>query len=109
LAERIEAVQAEIIPSPFHVRGREGDPERLAQDAEVLEKDLFLELLRAGGDQHALAAEDRRHQVRQRLAGSGSRLDEHDPTVAQRLGHDIGHLTLGGPAFERGQRPGERP
>ncbi len=53
-----------------------GDAERIAESWDVLEEDLLLQVLRAGGDEHALAAEDRGNEVRERLAGAGPGLRE---------------------------------
>jgi hypothetical protein len=47
-----------------------GMPSASRSAGNVLEVDLFLQVLGAGGDQHAFAAEDRRHEVGERLAGA---------------------------------------
>ena len=59
-SKRVEAVQAEVVAAPFHVGRGERHAERVPQDRQILEVDLLLEVLGAGRDEHALAAEDRR-------------------------------------------------
>ena len=83
VAERLEAVQAQVVAAPLHAGRRERDVERLAQDRDVLEVDLFLEVLGAGRDQHPLAAEDGGHEVGERLAGAGARLGQQDAAVVE--------------------------
>ena len=83
LAERLEAVQAEVVAAPLHVGGGERDAERLAQHRQVLEEDLLLQVLGAGRDEHALAAEDRRHEIGERLAGAGARFGEQHAAVGE--------------------------
>ena len=52
--QRVEAMQAQIVAASLHVGGGERDAERLAQDRQVLEEDLLLQVLGAGGDEDAL-------------------------------------------------------
>ena len=58
-----------------------GNAQRFAKKREVLEIDLFLKVLRACRDEHALAAEDGGHEIRERLARAGARFDEQHATV----------------------------
>ena len=53
-----------------------------------------------------MAAEDRRCEVRQRLARAGSRLDEQDAAPGEDPGDGRGHVALPGPGLElrNGQR-----
>ncbi len=53
-------VQAEVVAAPFHQRRFERDAERLLERGQILVEDLFLEVFRAGGHQHAMAAQNRR-------------------------------------------------
>ena len=55
---------------------RRGPPEMLLQEGNVLEEELFLQVLGAGRNHHALAGEDGGHQIRQRLAGACAGLDD---------------------------------
>ena len=70
------AVQAQIVGAALHVGRGERHAERVAQRRDVLEVDLLLEVLGAGGDQHALAAEDRGDEIGERLAGAGAGFGE---------------------------------
>ena len=81
--ELIEPVQAQVVRAPLHVGRGERDAERVAQRRNVLEEDLLLQILGAGRDQHALAAEDRRDEVGERLAGAGAGFGEQDAAVAR--------------------------
>ena len=50
VAELIEAMQAQVVRAPLHAGGGERHAERVAQRRNVLEEDLFLQVLGAGGD-----------------------------------------------------------
>ena len=82
-AERFEAVQAEVVAAALHVGRGERDAERFAEDRQILEEDLFLQVLGAGRDEHALAAEDRRHEIGERLAGPGAGLGEQHAAAGE--------------------------
>ncbi len=59
VSERIEPMKAQEISSTFHVGRGERNTERLAKNRKVLEINLLLEVLCAGGKQHALTAQNR--------------------------------------------------
>ena len=109
VTERVESMQAEIVAAPFHVGRGERDAERLAQDRQVLEEDLLLEVLRAGRDEHALAAEDRGHEVGERLAGAGAGFGEQDAAVGEDVGDGRRHLELAGARLEAGSASASGP
>jgi hypothetical protein len=108
LRQPIELVQAEVVGAPLHVGGGERDAERVAQRRDVLEVNLFLEVLGAGGDEHPFAAEDRRDEIGERLSGAGARLREEDSAVGEHLRHGRGHLDLSGTGLEVGHGAGQR-
>ena len=54
VAVGLESMQAEVVRPSLHQRRRERHVQRVPQRREVLEEDLFLEVLRACGDEHAL-------------------------------------------------------
>jgi hypothetical protein len=85
-----------------------GTPSAVRSAGNVLEVDLLLEILGAGGDQHALPAEDRRHEVGERLAGAGARFREQHAAVLERVGHGAGHRPLPRARLELIDRPCER-
>jgi hypothetical protein len=70
-ARLVEPMQAQVIGAPLHAGRAEWNTQRVAEGRNVLEEDLFLQGFRAGGHQDALPAENRRHQIRQRLARAG--------------------------------------
>ena len=108
VGQLIELVEAQIVRAPLHVGGGERDAERVAQRGNVLEVDLFLQVLGAGGDQHAFAAEDGGHEVGERLAGAGARFGEQDAAVLEDARHGRRHLDLSGARLEVGHRQRER-
>src|SRR4029453_5552365 len=84
-------MKAQIVRSSLHQGGAEWLAERLAQQRDVFEEDLFLKILGARGNEDALAAEDRRDQIGERLASPRTRFGEQrTPTfddVSARGGH----------------------
>ena len=79
------------------------------EERNVLEEELFLEILGAGGDDHALAREDRGNQVGERLAGAGARLDDQVAAFGERRLDGLGHLELPGTELERRVAAREQP
>ena len=108
-AQLIEAMQAEIVRAPFHAGRAERHAERRSQRRDVLEVDLLLKVLGAGGDQDALPAEDGRDQVGERLARAGARFREQHAAVLERVGDRARHRPLAGAGLELIDRPRERP
>ena len=102
--ERLEAMQAEVVPAALHVGGGERDAERVAQHRQILEEDLFLEVLGAGRDEDALAAQDRRHEVGEGLARAGAGLGQQHAAVGEDVGDRGGHLELAGARLEAVER-----
>ncbi len=103
LAARVDLVQADVVVPPLEQREFGGAVElggqRLADQREVVRHELPLQGERRGGhDDAALLARqgvrDCRDQVRERLSGTGARLDEQRVALAQRLGDRLGHLLL---------------
>ncbi|MEJ7603934.1 MAG: hypothetical protein WKG01_39000 [Kofleriaceae bacterium] len=67
--------------------------------------DLILQRARAGRHDHPLARLQRRHEVRERLAGAGPGLDDQRVRVVERAGDRAGHLALLGTIFVVRDRP----
>src|SRR5579859_451048 len=67
----VELPSAQIIVAAFHVADAEPAvavrEERLFEKGDVLVEKLFLQVLGAGGDDHALAGADRGHEIRESL------------------------------------------
>jgi hypothetical protein len=106
-SERIKAVEAEVVTPPLHICRREGNIERLTKDREVLEENLFLQRFRAGGNEDAMAAQNRGDEIGERLSGAGSGLDQQHAGFFEGADDRGGHVALGLTRFEDGQRPGE--
>ncbi len=70
---------------------------------------LVLQGARAGGDDDALARQQRGHQVGEGLAGAGAGLHHQPAVLLQGLRHMAGHLQLRCPRPEARQRAGQRP
>ncbi len=73
---------------------RDGEAEPRLDRRQVLLGELVLQRLGGGGDDHLPAAERRRDEVGQRLAGAGTGLDDEVCPRHQRLGHRPAHLLL---------------
>ena len=71
----------------------------LLEKRNVLEEELLLQVLGAGGDHDALAGEDRGNQVGERFAGAGAGLDDQVLAVRERGFHGLGHVQLAGAEF----------
>ena len=69
------------------------------QERKVLEIELLLKILCAGGNDHPLAGKDRRNKIGEGLAGSRSGLDDQVPPVRERLLDCLGHFELAGAEF----------
>ena len=103
-----EPVQAQVVGPALHAGGGEGHAERLAQHRHVLGEDLLLQILGAGRDQDAVAAQDGRHQVGHGLARAGAGLGEQHPALVEDGGDRGGHVALAGTRFELRKRSGQR-
>ncbi len=86
-----------------------GTPERLAQHRHVLAVDLLLQVLGAGGDEHAVPAQDGRHQVGHGLAGARAGLGQQHAAVFEDRRHGSRHAALPVARLVVRQRAGERP
>ncbi len=94
-----ESSFADVVREPFHHGDADANPERFFEQRHVLGHDLLLQCLGRGGDHHLLAAEDGGHQVRERLAGPCSRLDEQRMLARERVLDRLRHRDLAGPVL----------
>src|SRR5207249_4971094 len=78
---------AQVVRDPLERGRRERHVERRLQERDVLFEDLLLEVLGPRRYHHFQPREDRRHQVRQRLARARARLDQQRPPPPERLLH----------------------
>ena len=107
--EDLVALQAEVVAAALHARGRERHRQHAGEQRQILGEDLLLQVLGAGRDDHALAAQDRRHEVGERLAGAGAGLDEEHAAVLERVGDRRGHAALAVARLEGDERLRQRP
>ena len=105
----VDLLAAGVVVAALHVADLERPRKVLLQERDVLEEELLLQVLGAGGDHDALAGEQRRHQVGERLAGARAGFDDQVALVGQGRFHGLGHLHLAGPEFVIGMPLGERP
>jgi hypothetical protein len=73
------------------------------QQRQIALHELLLQRLGAGGDHDLLARQQRRHEVRERLAGAGAGLDQRDPVLCECLLDSFGHRELLGALFVRSE------
>ncbi len=90
----VDLLAAGVVVAALHVADLQRPREMLLQERNVLEEELLLQILGAGGDHDALAREQRGNQVRQRLAGARAGFDDQVALVGQRRFHGLGHLHL---------------
>ena len=93
LFDVVELLPAEVILAALH-QGGANLGEELLEERNVLEENLLLQVLGAGGDHHALAAADDGHKVGERLARSRACLDDQVLAILQRRFHRLRHLEL---------------
>ena len=94
LGHRFQTMEAQIVAATLHVGGGERYGERLAEDRKILEEDLFLKVLRPGGDERALAAQNGGGEVREGLAGASAGFDQQDAALGEGGRDCRSHLLL---------------
>ena len=82
----LEPVAAQIVGAALEQRDARRAAERRGHQRQVLGEELILQRAGAGGDQHAQARQQRRHQVGEGLAGAGAGLDHQRFARAQGVG-----------------------
>ena len=92
----VDFLAAGVVVAALHVADAHLAAEVLLQERDVLVNKLLLEILGGGGNHDALAGNERRDQVSQRLAGAGAGLDDEMALVGERGLHRLGHLELAG-------------
>ena len=95
----VDLLPAGVVVAALHVADAQRARKMLLQKGNVLEEELLLQVLGAGGDHDALAGEDCGHQVGQRLAGTRAGLHDQMFAVRQRRFHRFGHGQLAGTVF----------
>ena len=92
----VDLLAASEVGAAFHVADLQGPVEMLLQKRNVFVEKLLLQILGAGGDHHALAGEQRRHQVRECFSGARARVHQQMLFLGQRGLHGLGHFELAG-------------
>ncbi len=114
----VEFFAAQIIVAAFHVA--DGEPsvrtiaartcfskQGLLQERNVLVEKLFLQILGAGRDDHALAGANDWHQIGERLSCARTGFHDQVPLFFKCLLDGLRHLQLAAPEFIGGMRAGE--
>ena len=97
----VDLLAAGVVGAPFHVAGAQR-AQVFLEERNVLEEELFLEILGPCGDDDALAGEDRGNQVRQSFAGARAGFDDQVFLLGQRAFHGFRHLELALAVFVTG-------
>ena len=71
----VNFLAAGVVGAALHVTGAQR-AQVLLEERNVLEEELLLKILGAGGNHDALAGKNRGNQIRQRLAGAGAGFDD---------------------------------
>ena len=107
VAQGIELLLAQVVGAALHVAHPQR-PQQRFEERDVLEVELFLQVLRAGGDDDALllvaGAAQCGQQVGKRLARAGSSFDDQVALVRERLLNGLGHGVLAGAVLEGKRR-----
>ncbi len=97
VAQRVQLVLAQIVAAALHVTDLQRAEEQF-EKWHILEEELLLQILGAGGDDHALLALSREpqrgQQIRERFARSGAGLDDQVALLLESLLDGAGHLVL---------------
>ena len=84
LLGELEPMHAQVVRAALQQRDAHRPADRARDRRQIAMEQLVLQLARAGGDDHAPAGEQRGHEIRERLAGAGARLDDQPAMRAQR-------------------------
>src|SRR6185369_13748080 len=83
-----ETVETDVVAAAFHVGRREGFRQHLLEKWNVFLHQLFLQILRAGGNDDAPVATEGRgnggDEISERLSRAGTRLDDEMPLLLKR-------------------------
>ena len=115
-ARLLEPRQAQIVAPPLEQREARrvvSGGESARQDRQVLADELLLQVDRVCGHDGALAVlprpHERRHEVGERLANAGPRLEQCHSAVVVHVGRVGRHIALARPVLERAQHAGDGP
>jgi hypothetical protein len=95
--ELVVASEAEVVGEAFEAGDVERPSEHALEQRKVVRHDLILEGAGPGGDDDARAREHARHEVRERLARAGARLDDGDALAREQVLDHLRHRELARP------------
>ena len=95
----VDFLAAGVVVAALHVADFERAREMFLQERNVLEEELLLQVLGAGGNDDALAGEDGGDQIGERFAGAGAGFDDQMLAVGERGFDGLGHFELAGAVF----------
>ncbi len=93
IAQRIQFVAAQIVRPALHVADAQRSQERF-EKGQIAEEELLLQILCAGRDDDPLPHPKSRQQVGERLAGTGTGLDDEVSVLRERAFDRSRHLEL---------------
>ena len=88
----IDLLPAGEIRTAFHITDLKGPVEMLLQKRNIFVEELLLQVLRSGGDHHALARKQRGNKIRESLAGSRAGVHQQLLLLRQRGFHRLRHV-----------------
>ncbi len=98
-AELFVAPDAEVVPQALHRRRVHRVAQVRLEEWEVPLHDLVLQRASAGRDDDLLPAQQRRHQIGERLAGARAGFDQEHAAMLERVLHGVRHRALTGAMF----------
>jgi hypothetical protein len=104
----LEVVMADVVRASLEQRDADRDGERVADQRQVALEELILQRLGAGRYDDLAAVEQRRNEIRERLAGAGARFRDQRQALSDRARDGLRHCELLWPEPETGQRARER-
>ena len=93
-SRHFHAVRTQVAGAPFEQSQANGQVECLYQTRQITCKELVLQSLGRGRQQHALTTQQGRHQIGKGLADTCSSFDHQTATVCHHIGHSERHVSL---------------
>ena len=90
----VNLLAAGVVRPALHIAGPQWSSEMLFEKRNVLEKQLLLQILRAGRYDHALAGENRRNQIGERFSSTRPSFDNEMLLIRKRGFHRLRHFEL---------------
>ena len=103
-----QMVMAHVVGAAFKQGNRNRGLQRAPHSGDVAVKQLILQILGAGREDHLATGQQRRHQIGDGLAGAGTGLQNGHAFGFDGSLHRLGHLKLARTKFKAGNRLGER-